>query len=131
MVEERNITVDMARYEECMKKAQASTTYPSLRCLEWKMSYVALLCLRVLLNQLDCFQLASQGTGGAIDDKINLDVHAINELQKKGVPPTDDSFKYNYTSDEKGNYSKLLCEIQARAKTSRVDNCLRTKGDLT
>ena len=31
-----------------------------------------------------------------MDDTISFDVHAIIELQNKGVPPTDDSFKYNY-----------------------------------
>jgi len=31
-----------------------------------------------------------------VDDTISFDVHAIIELQNKGVPPTDDSFKYNY-----------------------------------
>lgn len=31
-----------------------------------------------------------------MDDTIAFDVHAITELQSKGVPPTDDSFKYNY-----------------------------------
>ncbi|KAK6185433.1 hypothetical protein SNE40_007670 [Patella caerulea] len=49
-------------------------------------------------------QLLSQGTGGTIDDKINLDVHAINDLQNKKIPPTDDSAKYNYTADLQGNY---------------------------
>jgi len=31
-----------------------------------------------------------------VDDQINLDVHAITELQEQGVKPTDDSPKYNY-----------------------------------
>ena len=39
-----------------------------------------------------------------MDDRLNLDVHAINELQSKGLPPTNDSFKYKYTSDERGEY---------------------------
>lgn len=41
-------------------------------------------------------QLLSQGKGSGVDDTIAFDVHAITELQNKGVPPTDDSFKYNY-----------------------------------
>jgi len=41
-------------------------------------------------------QLLSQGKGSGVDDTIAFDVHAINELQSKGVPPTNDSFKYNY-----------------------------------
>ena len=62
-----------------------------------------------LLIAMSCLslQLASQGTGGGVDDRINLDVHSISDLQKRGFPPTDDSFKYNYTSDEQGNYSKF------------------------
>lgn len=49
-------------------------------------------------------QEISQARGGVASDEINLDVHAINELQKKGVPPTDDSLKYRYTADDTGNY---------------------------
>ena len=40
-----------------------------------------------------------------MDDQINLDVHAINDLQKRGFPPTDDSAKYKYTADGQGIYS--------------------------
>ncbi|KAJ8302926.1 hypothetical protein KUTeg_019322 [Tegillarca granosa] len=50
-------------------------------------------------------QLKSQGKAGIVDDQINLEVHAINELQNKGIPPTDDVPKYNYTADEQGNYT--------------------------
>ena len=50
-------------------------------------------------------QLRSQGTGGAVDDKINLDVHAINHLQQQKFPPTDDLHKYKYTADN-GHYSE-------------------------
>lgn len=44
------------------------------------------------------FQLASQGKANEVDDQINLDVHAITELQNKGVPPTNDSAKYKYST---------------------------------
>lgn len=50
-------------------------------------------------------QEMSQARGGVVDEEINLDVHAISDLQQKGVPPTDDSLKYRYTADDKGNYS--------------------------
>lgn len=47
-------------------------------------------------------QLASQGKAAGIEDTIQLDVHALTELQNQGVPPTNDSFKYKYVaSDEK------------------------------
>ncbi|EGI61219.1 PREDICTED: alanine--tRNA ligase, cytoplasmic isoform X1 [Acromyrmex echinatior] len=41
-------------------------------------------------------QLISQNKAGGVDDQINFDVHAITELQKQGVKPTDDSPKYDY-----------------------------------
>ncbi|XP_072754968.1 alanine--tRNA ligase, cytoplasmic isoform X2 [Anoplolepis gracilipes] len=41
-------------------------------------------------------QLISQNKAGGVDDQINLDIHAITELQEHGVKPTDDSPKYNY-----------------------------------
>lgn len=48
--------------------------------------------------------LASQGGGGTTTQMVSLDVHALNDLQSKGIPPTDDSPKYKYTADENGNY---------------------------
>lgn len=50
-------------------------------------------------------QLLSQGKGSGVDDTIGLDVHAINELQeKRKVPPTDDTIKYQYSRDDNGTY---------------------------
>ncbi|XP_034950592.1 alanine--tRNA ligase, cytoplasmic isoform X2 [Chelonus insularis] len=56
-------------------------------------------------------QLASQSKAGGVDDQINLDVHAITELQKLKIPPTNDSFKYNYHSsnDVDAEYSFEPC----------------------
>lgn len=31
-----------------------------------------------------------------MNDQINLDIHAITELQGRGIKPTNDSSKYNY-----------------------------------
>lgn len=42
-------------------------------------------------------QIASQSKIGGVDDQINLDIHAITDLQNKGIKCTDDSPKYNYT----------------------------------
>ncbi|CAM9177975.1 unnamed protein product [Lampetra planeri] len=47
---------------------------------------------------------AAQGKGAGDEDHIMLDIYAIEELRNKKVPATDDSPKYKYTSDEKGNY---------------------------
>uniref|UniRef100_A0AAX7VRC5 Alanine--tRNA ligase n=1 Tax=Astatotilapia calliptera TaxID=8154 RepID=A0AAX7VRC5_ASTCA len=49
-------------------------------------------------------QLKSQGKGAGDEDHIMLDIYAIEELRNKQIPATDDSPKYNYTSDENGNY---------------------------
>uniref|UniRef100_A0A2R5LM37 Alanine--tRNA ligase n=1 Tax=Ornithodoros turicata TaxID=34597 RepID=A0A2R5LM37_9ACAR len=42
-------------------------------------------------------QLASQASDAKVDNGLKLDVHTISELQTKGIPPTDDLPKYNYT----------------------------------
>ncbi|XP_028147378.1 alanine--tRNA ligase, cytoplasmic [Diabrotica virgifera virgifera] len=57
-------------------------------------------------------QIASQGKGTGVADTINLDVHAITELQNKGVPPTDDLEKYSYVSTESpdSDYTFKSCE---------------------
>lgn len=57
-------------------------------------------------------QIASQGKGAGIEDKITLDVHAITELQSSGVAPTDDSSKYDYSASEDvdGEYRFGSCE---------------------
>ncbi|PIO63291.1 alanine--tRNA ligase [Teladorsagia circumcincta] len=43
-------------------------------------------------------ELSGAGTG-KFRDTLDLDVHALAELQKRGVPTTDDSFKYKYKAD--------------------------------
>ncbi|XP_019864269.1 PREDICTED: alanine--tRNA ligase, cytoplasmic-like [Amphimedon queenslandica] len=55
-------------------------------------------------------QEKARGTGREIDESLQLDVHAISHLQSKGVPPTNDSSKYDYSSDESGNYKFQSCE---------------------
>jgi len=57
-------------------------------------------------------QLASQGKGAGVEDKINLDVHSINELKDKGFTPTDDSAKYAYkpeSTDKLARYKFNSC----------------------
>ncbi|KAL4234586.1 hypothetical protein ACF0H5_006227 [Mactra antiquata] len=54
-------------------------------------------------------QVLSQGSGGARNDEINLNVHAISDLQNKDIPPTNDLPKYKYTADDNGNYSFESC----------------------
>ncbi|XP_057556463.1 alanine--tRNA ligase, mitochondrial isoform X5 [Hippopotamus amphibius kiboko] len=43
---------------------------------------------------------------------LQLDVHALGELQRRGVPPTDDSPKYNYSLQPSGGYEFGTCEAQ-------------------
>lgn len=78
MAEERQLTIDMASYEEAKKQAQ----------------------------------LISQGRGAGVEDNINLDVHAIMELQNQAISPTDDSFKYNYSANPDANseYTFETCQ---------------------
>ncbi|XP_022907416.1 alanine--tRNA ligase, cytoplasmic [Onthophagus taurus] len=61
-------------------------------------------------------QLISQGKGIGIEDTINLDVHSITELQQKGVSPTDDSPKYNYSATSTSfDYTFEPCEAKVIA----------------
>lgn len=69
-------------------------------------------------------QIISQSKSGGVDDQINLDVHAITELQNKGIKPTNDIPKYNYkvTNDkiyEEYEFSPCIGTVIAlrRAKT--------------
>ncbi|CAG9858360.1 unnamed protein product [Phyllotreta striolata] len=57
-------------------------------------------------------QITSQGKGTGVADTINLDVHAITELQNKNVPPTDDLEKYSYesTNSLESEYTFKTCE---------------------
>uniref|UniRef100_A0A452TFG1 Alanine--tRNA ligase n=1 Tax=Ursus maritimus TaxID=29073 RepID=A0A452TFG1_URSMA len=43
---------------------------------------------------------------------LQLNVHALGELQRQGVPPTDDSPKYNYSLRPSGSYEFSACEAQ-------------------
>uniref|UniRef100_L7LYR0 alanine--tRNA ligase n=1 Tax=Rhipicephalus pulchellus TaxID=72859 RepID=L7LYR0_RHIPC len=57
-------------------------------------------------------QLASQGGDNKVDVGLKLDVHAISELQAKGVPSTDDLPKYDYSArseDKNASYEFAPC----------------------
>ncbi|XP_037076515.1 alanine--tRNA ligase, cytoplasmic-like [Pollicipes pollicipes] len=67
-------------------------------------------------------QIISQGGGKGVDEQISLDVHAISELQARGVPPTDDSAKYDYralSSEPDAEYEFGSC--QGRVIALRCD----------
>ena len=59
-----------------------------------------------------CSQEIARGVGGGIADSVNLDVHAINQLQMDGNPITNDQPKYSYTSDDEGNYREFYASMQ-------------------
>jgi hypothetical protein len=40
-----------------------------------------------------------------VDESINLDVVALEELKKKATPTSNDLPKYKYRADKEGNYS--------------------------
>ncbi|XP_040839407.1 alanine--tRNA ligase, mitochondrial [Ochotona curzoniae] len=46
------------------------------------------------------------------DQGLRLDIHALGELQRRGLPPTDDSPKYNYSLQPSGDYEFGTCEAQ-------------------
>ena len=51
-------------------------------------------------------KILARGTGGGVAETVNLDVHAINDLQTRSIPTTNDSFKYNYSANEGGVYGE-------------------------
>ncbi|KAG6924097.1 alanyl-tRNA synthetase [Chelydra serpentina] len=66
-------------------------------------------------------QLKSQGKGDGAEDRIMLDIYAIEELRTRGLEVTDDSPKYNYTSDPSGTYEfeSPVATVQAIRREKR------------
>ena len=54
------------------------------------------------------FQEIARNKGVGEEDTVGLDIHAIDELQKKGCPTTNEKPKYDYKADEDGNYGILF-----------------------
>ncbi|XP_037375714.1 alanine--tRNA ligase, mitochondrial [Talpa occidentalis] len=57
-------------------------------------------------------QHRAQQTEPVQEQGLKLDVHSLGELQRRGVPPTDDSPKYNYSLRPSGGYEFSTCEAQ-------------------
>ena len=54
---------------------------------------------------LSPFQEQSAARSGVIDaDLVGLDIHAVSELGNRGLSPTHDLPKFNYTANDKGEY---------------------------
>lgn len=66
-------------------------------------------------------QLKSQGKGDGAEDLIMLDIYAIEELRTRRLEVTDDSPKYNYTSDPSGAYEfeNPVATVQAIRREKR------------
>lgn len=61
-------------------------------------------------------QEIARGKSSEVQEVITLDIHAIDQLQKVfHLPPTDDRFKYKYTSDNEGNYNFESCCGEVKA----------------
>ncbi|XP_036909826.1 alanine--tRNA ligase, mitochondrial isoform X1 [Sturnira hondurensis] len=57
-------------------------------------------------------QRRAQQAEAVEEQGLRLDIHALGELQRRGVPPTDDSPKYNYCLLPSGSYEFGPCEAQ-------------------
>ncbi|XP_046676944.1 alanine--tRNA ligase, cytoplasmic isoform X1 [Homalodisca vitripennis] len=74
-------------------------------------------------------QVISQGKVAGVQDTLSLDVHAITELQNKKIPPTNDSFKYNYKARSDAKETEYDFEgctakvIALRYNKAFVDSC--------
>ncbi|CAO1341524.1 unnamed protein product [Diamesa hyperborea] len=67
--------------------------------------------------------LMSQGKSSSKTDTVNLDVHALSELQEKNVPVTNDSFKYNYKAKSTDSTAEYVFEpCQSKVLALRFNN---------
>ncbi|CAG5958455.1 unnamed protein product [Menidia menidia] len=64
-------------------------------------------------------QLKSQGRGAGDEDHIMLDIYAIEELRNRQIAATDDSPKYQYSSDAAGRYE--FQQVEATVLALRRD----------
>ncbi|VDP73867.1 unnamed protein product [Echinostoma caproni] len=64
-------------------------------------------------------QARSQAGPGGSGTVIDLDVHAIADLRKKGLNPTDDMAKYDYSANKEGHY--VFSEIEATILAIRLE----------
>ena len=78
--------------------------------------------------------MIARGEGQGAGESISLDVHAIAELKEKGVPTTNDAFKYNYVADENGCYSEFdsleSCNFVALTQQTLVSMYIQRKTCL-
>ena len=75
-------------------------------------------------------QEKSRGENVDKDTSYRLDVHALESLKSKKVPPTDDSFKFNYVADQDpfSKYEFKPCDGKVLA--IRYDNEFKNEVSL-
>eukprot|EP00795_Rhopilema_esculentum_P001457 gene1457-15882_t len=64
-------------------------------------------------------QEIARNKGPGEEDTVGLDIHSLDELQKKGIPTTNEKPKYNYEADEDGNY--VFTSITAKVLALRYN----------
>ncbi|XP_018431084.1 PREDICTED: alanine--tRNA ligase, mitochondrial-like, partial [Nanorana parkeri] len=64
--------------------------------------------LKELAEEEEKRKLRNQQAEGAVTG-LQLDIHSLAELQRRGVPTTDDSPKYHYTLGDDGKYVFTPC----------------------
>ncbi|XP_066107707.1 alanine--tRNA ligase, mitochondrial isoform X1 [Saccopteryx bilineata] len=74
-------------------------------------------------------QLRAQQAEPVEEQGLRLDIHALGELQRRGVPPTDDSPKYNYCLRPSGGYEFGLCEAQVLQLYTEGGTAVATVGE--
>ena len=68
---------------------------------------ITIMCIEYYILKQPFLIQISRRARGTVKDRINLDVHTVDELRKQGVPSTNDKPKYHYTSDDQGNNCAL------------------------
>lgn len=104
----------------------SSTSYSILNSMDITLCY--------LLNWLwhnPTLQEIARAAAGGVDDSINLDVVAIEQLKKKATPPTNDLPKYSYDADENGFYSEYLSGVRmdSSQNTQNTQNFIILKSN--
>lgn len=81
------------------------------------------------LAQKEAQQHQAQQAEAAPEEGLCLDVHALEELHRQGIPPTDDSPKYNYSLRPNGDYEFGLCEAQVLQLYSETGTAVASVGE--
>ncbi|EDM18733.1 alanyl-tRNA synthetase like (predicted) [Rattus norvegicus] len=74
-------------------------------------------------------QHRAQQAEAAQEEGLCLDVHALEELHRQGIPTTDDSPKYNYSLRPNGDYEFGLCEAQVLQLYSETGTAVASVGE--